>query len=211
MLPEYCIWDFNGTILDDVETGIRSVNHLLSQRGLKVLRSREEYQSVFCFPIIKYYQNLGFDFSKESYEELAPLWVEQYMINVRDARMFDDVRCTLERFRMLGIRQIVLSATERRMLCGQLDSLGISEYFEEILGLDNIHAASKLSLAKDWRARHPDSSAIFLGDTDHDYATARDMGAECVLISRGHQSAEHLGTLGVAVYPTLSAFCEEKF
>ena len=35
------VWDFNGTLLDDVEVGIRSVNKLLSDRGLPVIESRD--------------------------------------------------------------------------------------------------------------------------------------------------------------------------
>ena len=31
---EYVIWDFNGTILDDVEASMSSVNKLLVERGL---------------------------------------------------------------------------------------------------------------------------------------------------------------------------------
>lgn len=204
IFPEYVIWDFNGTILDDVETGILAVNHLLRERGLKTLDSREDYQAVFGFPIKEYYARLGFDFDKEPYEAVAPLWVEQYMLHVPDAPLFDDVRETLERFRSLGIRQTLLSATESDMLKGQLDFLGISGYFEEILGLDNIHASSKVALALNWRRCHPEASVLFLGDTDHDVQTARAMGADCILVARGHQSADYLSTLGVPVIRTLS-------
>ena len=50
------IWDFNGTVLDDLDICIESVNTLLRARGIKELESREEYRSVFGFPIIKYYE-----------------------------------------------------------------------------------------------------------------------------------------------------------
>ena len=202
-LPDYCIWDFNGTILNDVDAGIRAVNRLLADRGLRTLKGPEEYRRVFGFPIRGYYERLGFDFEKEPYEVIAPLWVEQYLLAVRDAGVFEDVAETLERFRSLGIRQTVLSATELDMLTGQLEQLGLRDYFEEILGLDNIHAASKLELAKDWRRRHPNARALFLGDTDHDFDTARAMGADCYLIARGHQTAEQLRPLGVPVLASL--------
>ena len=205
-LPDYCIWDFNGTILDDVEVGIASVNHLLAERGLPILESKEQYRRVFRFPIQGYYERLGFDFAREPYEVIAPLWVEQYLRRVPNAKVYEDVRETLERLRALGVCQTVLSATERGMLCGQLDTLGLTEYFEEILGLDNIHAASKLALAEDWRARHPHATALFLGDTDHDCETATAMGASCYLISRGHQSEDHLKKIGVPVFSSLADF-----
>ena len=60
----HIIWDFNGTLFDDVEAGINSVNDMLSERGLKTLEDKEDYRKVFKFPIIEYYKDLGFDFEK---------------------------------------------------------------------------------------------------------------------------------------------------
>ncbi len=209
--PEYCIWDFNGTILDDVETGIRAVNYLLAERGLKTLRSREEYRKVFGFPVRAYYERLGFDFDREPYEVVAPLWVEQYLRYVPEATMFADVPETLAFFRSRGIRQIVLSATEKHMLLGQLTSLGLQSCFDEILGLDNIHATSKLSLAEKWREQHPSARVLWLGDTDHDCMVGKAIGAECMLITRGHQAPERLKDLGVPMFDDLLSLCRARF
>lgn len=204
MQIDYCVWDFNGTILDDVDAGIRSVNRLLRDRDLPEIPDKKAYQDLFGFPIVRYYERLGFDFSIEPYEVVAPLWVEQYLIHVRESSAFSDVKDTLEFFRERGVRQVVLSATERGMLEDQLTTLGLRSYFDEVLGLDNIHAASKLSLAEDFRARHRGARSIFLGDTDHDVESARAMGAECFLIARGHQSRERLKHLGVPLFSNLS-------
>ena len=200
---DYVIWDFNGTLLDDVETGIVSVNKLLADRGLAVIDSVEYYRSVFRFPIIDYYRALGFDFEKESYEKLAPQWVELYLENVKSAKLYDDVKKTLAYVKEKGIDQIILSATEKDMLKKQLVSFGISEDFEEVFGLDNIHAGSKVELARAWRALHTKEKVLFIGDTDHDVQTASAMGADCVLVCRGHQSKEYLTTLGVEVFDSL--------
>ena len=203
MRYEHIIWDFNGTILDDVETGILSVNKLLRDRELPIIESKEQYRSVFGFPIKGYYERLGFDFEREPYEVIAPLWVEQYMINVKSATVFSDVRGVLELFRKKGISQTLLSATEEKMLIGQLRELELSEYFDEILGRGDIHAASKESIARSWRERHPADKTLMLGDTDHDLQVAKAIGADCALISRGHQSEEYLRSLGARVYPAL--------
>ncbi len=209
--PEYCIWDFNGTILDDVETGIRAVNHLLAERGLKLLGGREEYRSMFGFPVRTYYERLGFDFDREPYEVVAPLWVEQYLRYVSEANMFEDVPEVLAFLRDRGIRQVVLSATEQHMLVDQLSSLGITAYFDEILGLDNIHAISKFSLAEEWRSRHPSARVLWLGDTDHDCSVGKAIGAECMLITRGHQSPERLKALGVPMFDDLLSMYRARF
>lgn len=208
---EVCIWDFNGTILDDVEAGILSVNELLSERGLAKIPDKAYYQEMFGFPIREYYARIGFDFSKDPYEVLAPLWVEKYLRFVSSATAFADVLPTIRSLREGGVRQIVLSATEREMLLGQLESLGLLDEFEEVLGLDNIHAASKLALAEAWRQRNPNARVLLLGDTDHDVETARAIGAECVLIARGHQSPARLEKLGVPVVLTLRQMLDAYF
>jgi len=200
----HCIWDFNGTILDDVETGILSVNTMLGARGLRTIESKEEYRELFHFPVIDYYRSLGFDFEKEPYDKLAIEWVALYLHHVKNARIYSDVVETLSHFRALGIRQTILSATERKMLLEQVESLGLVEYFDEILGMDDIHAGSKLSLAVKWRERHPSAHAMFVGDTDHDVSTAKAMAADCFLIAAGHQSLAHLQTMGVPVFSSLT-------
>ena len=208
---DVCIWDFNGTILDDVDVGIFAVNELLLECGLSSIPNRQVYQEHFGFPIRTYYEKLGFDFQKTPYEELAPRWVEKYLRYVKHAQCFSDVRSTLIALREQGIRQIVLSATEREMLLEQLKGLDLLDSFEEVLGLDNIHAASKLSLARDWRERNPNARALLIGDTDHDIETARAISAECVLIARGHQSKQRLEPLGVPMVFTLGEMLDAYF
>jgi phosphoglycolate phosphatase len=94
----YCIWDFNGTIFDDIGASIKAVNTLLAERGLPTLGSKERYHEVFDFPIIDYYRRIGFDFDKEPYEVVAPLWVELYLENSKSSGLFEDVIPALDFF-----------------------------------------------------------------------------------------------------------------
>ncbi len=205
---DYCIWDFNGTILDDVELGINSVNSLLAERGIPIIPSREAYRNTFDFPIIDYYKKLGFDFSCESYECVAKLWVDNYL-NARDtAKLFPDVQKALDFFDACGMKQTVLSASERDMLLEQLSELGISERFEEILGIDNIYGDSKLALAAKWRKEHPTESVMFIGDTTHDCETARLLGAECYIITAGHHSPTRFEGREAILFSSLAELIE---
>ena len=195
------IWDFNGTIIDDVEAGIISVNKLLSDRGLPIIPDKEAYREVFRFPIIEYYRALGFDFDAEPYEVIAPLWVAEYLENSKDAPMREGFSDLLEKFRALGLRQHVLSATERNMLCRQLTDFGIIDAFDSIHGLDNIHAHSKTQLAVKFKQENENAKVLFIGDTDHDYDTAMAMGADCALVCGGHSTKKKLlSCKGAQVY-----------
>ncbi|MBO5305434.1 MAG: HAD family hydrolase [Clostridia bacterium] len=195
----HLIWDFNGTVLDDVAIGIESANALLARCGVKAIPSVEYYRSVFGFPIRDYYARLGIDFEKTSFEELAPIWVEEYLSRAERATLNEGVMETMEAARRLGVSQILLSATEIDMLKGQLSALGMETCFDGVFGMDNIHAVSKAKRAEMWCRDNPNARPLFFGDTDHDFAVATATGNDCVLFSGGHQSKEQLSKLGCPI------------
>lgn len=94
------------------------------------------------------------------------------------------------------------------MLVGQIEGLGITAHFEEILGIDNIYGDSKLALAKDWRARHPHVKAMFIGDTVHDCETAELLDADCFIVCAGHQCRERFKGINAHVFSSLQELCE---
>ena len=71
------VWDWNGTLLDDVDTGVRTLADMLARRGLCPL-SLEEYKAQFGFPVEEFYHKVGFDMEKESMHELSVDFVETY-------------------------------------------------------------------------------------------------------------------------------------
>ncbi len=189
----HLIWDFNGTILNDMEHGIRCTNTMLAVRGLPVIPSVEVYREVFGFPIDAYYRRLGFDFEKEDYDTvLAPEWVAMYLAGEGSCATIEGAVETVRRVRAMGIPQILLSATKIEMLTAQLERLEILHEFDEVIGLDNIHARSKKAQAMDWKQRHPDARPLFIGDTEHDAQVADAVQGDCVLFVGGHQSESRL-------------------
>ena len=193
----HLVWDFNGTILDDVQLCIHCVNDMLAARGLAVIPDGAAYREIFGFPIDDYYTRLGFDFEKEDYDTvLAPEWVAKYLAGEGDCVVMPGVRETIQAVKALGIPQVVLSASNLEQLRGQLARLGLLDEFEEVIGLDNIHARSKKAQALEWMAAHPHARPLFVGDTEHDAAVADAVGADCLLYTGGHQSSGRLSTCG---------------
>lgn len=206
----HIIWDFNGTILNDVEAGIKSENTLLTRRKMPLIESVEHYHSVFTFPIIEYYKKLGHNFENESYDDLAEEWVAEYLKNSKISKLQDGVIDLLEYFKNKKCKQIILSATEQKMLVKQVECLGISNYFDEILGLDNIHAYSKIEIAKSWLEKEKPRKTLLIGDTVHDYQVAQDLCSDCILVAIGHQSYKTLLSCKVPVCHYLSEINEDK-
>ena len=200
----HVIWDFNGTVLDDVRACIDTMNTLLSARGLPLL-TEERYKEVFGFPVEEYYKRLGLDLTAEDFKTvLAPEWVEQYLKNSARATLFPGVQALSESLRRAGIRQSILSASHSDMLAEQLSERGALDWFDEIWGTDSIHAYGKTALGAAWKEAHPNDRAVLLGDTEHDFEVAREIGADCILVAAGHYSEARLRRCGVTVASDLT-------
>ena len=121
----------------------------------------------------------------------------------QNAKVREGVYELLKHFFDGGVTQVLLSATERQMLTDQVKTLKLDGFFSEICGLDNIHAHSKIALAEAWREENPNARVLVLGDTVHDAAVAKAIGADCFLVEGGHQSRNTLESTGYAVVEDL--------
>jgi phosphoglycolate phosphatase len=196
-------WDFNGTIADDVRLGIDSVNRMLKKRGLGTIDSIEQYHRLFRFPVSEYYRLLGFDFSKEPYEDLAVEWVELYTEGEHTIAATAGFHEVWQHLHSHGVRQIILSSSETEMLHRQLAQLGLQGKFDRVIGSDNIYAGGKIETARRVLGGNA-AGAVLIGDTTHDAETARAIGADCILYAGGHGSAASLAACGVPVVERLS-------
>ena len=191
----HIFWDWNGTLLDDADYCIATVNESLRARNLPEL-TKARYHEVFRFPIVEYYKELGFDFEKEPYEVLAEEYSKKYAENNGDLLLRKEAKEVLSVFRSKKIPQYILSASERTVLVDALNGYGIRDYFSEILCTDNNLAEGKISYGKKFADTLPPSSRLLLiGDTEHDLETANAIGADCVLVKNGHASNEKLYSL----------------
>ncbi len=193
----HIVWDFNGTVFDDTEASVKSVSRLLASRGMKPITT-EEYREVFDFPVSAYYKKIGFDLEKESFEVLSAEFFRNYTEESKNSSVRDGITDLVLKARACGIRNVILSATEKNMLRRQTDELGITTCFDEIIGLDDFSAKSKAEKAKDWVKGLSSPKILLVGDTAHDYETAKALGAECVLITGGHHSEKRLTQCGNA-------------
>lgn len=204
MADDYLIWDFNGTVFDDVTASRCAVNVLLARRQLAVLPDDEAYRRVFDFPVENYYAAIGVDFRKEDFHAVAVEWMTQYEHFSRESGLVAGVKDVLDAAKAAGKRQIILSATEKCLLAGQLDRLGVSTYFDEVLARDDIHAAGKTALGLAWKERAKPGDLIMIGDTLHDLESANALGAQCILFAGGHTDARRLAASGAPQANTMA-------
>lgn len=190
---EIIFWDWNGTLLNDTQSCVDAMNTLLHRRGRAKI-DIDYYKSVFGFPVKDYYTQLGFDFSKESFEDLSVEFISNYNKNLDKAELQPFSVEVLEFFRNAGKTQVVISAMEHNMLQKQLSEFGVINYFDDVNGIDDIYASSKTYLAENYISKNnlsPDT-ILFIGDTLHDMEVAEEIGAEILLVSNGHHQHSRL-------------------
>ena len=200
------IFDYNGTIIDDVDSCLAIANVLLAAYDLPAL-DKEGYLQAFCFPIEDYYRKIGL-LEKGDFQELAQRFITECELREDDLHYFPDIPRVCGILRELGKEEIILSACQQDVLTAQMQQLGLSEYFSEIIGIKDIYAAGKEDIALQWRQANPDKRALLLGDCDHDQEIAELLGADCVLISRGHMAEDRLKQCGVPVFASVQAWLQ---
>ena len=190
---DHIIWDWNGTLLNDVHLCLDVINGMLRTRRMREIDA-STYQDIFDFPVQTYYQRLGFDFSAEPFETLATEYCAQYETRVRECELHTDTVFILDEMSKRGVIQSVHSASEQQWLSGALKHFEIASYFQETVGLSNRYAKGKIEAGRALveRVGIGPSRTLLVGDTAHDRDVAAELGVACVLIGHGHHSKQRL-------------------
>lgn len=202
---EYVIWDFNGTILDDLQLCLDLLNEML-KRQLKPMLSIEQYKEVFGFPIKDYYTQAGLTFEETSFDELSQFFIERYQPASFSCSLHPGVIKTLESLGQFGIKNIILSASRTDNLIEQTQVLNIFKYFEYIIGTDNIKGQGKVERGLELMKQSgiDPKTCLYVGDTIHDAEVATALGVKVILYTGGHQSENRLKTANELIIDQIS-------
>lgn len=199
------IWDWNGTLLDDAEICCEAINKMLKVRNLQEL-SLEKYRDIFTFPVIEYYKEAGFDFTKEQWEPVAMEFIHLYLSAIPRCGLTPNAVETLKSFKQKGYRQAIISAMEHDALIKSVSELHIYDYFDYIGGIGDHYGGGKVENARSYFAAaglHP-GQVTLIGDTLHDTEVASELGCRCILVTTGHQSYQRLEKTGLTIIRNLS-------
>lgn len=202
---KHIIWDWNGTLFNDVELCANIMNKLLGEANLPKI-SVAEYRNVFTFPVIDYYKALGHDVGAENWEKISHQFISEYEASKYEFTIYSDAEKVLKEIYSSGIPQSILSAYKQDTLDELVGHFNLSKYFIRLVGLDNIYAASKLDNGLKWMKElgFKQGEVLMVGDTLHDYEVAKAIGADSVLLSLGHQSKEKLDGCKITIIDSLS-------
>ncbi len=197
--PDTVVWDFNGTLLEDVQACFDALNVILRAHNRPTI-DRDYYRSHFGFPVTNFYRALGIpEMSTFDWDALAESFHMRYLFS-KHLSVQPGAMEAIAYFRSQHIPQGVLSALEQGILEMQLRQFGFSDAMNFICGSRNYDGASKLDTA---RALNLQGRVLLIGDTLHDAEVAKAMGWDCVLCSAGHQTAERLRAANVPIIASL--------
>ena len=192
-MPKHIIWDWNGTLLDDVQACVDSINCMLAPRQLPLL-SRKRYRDIFDFPVKSYYARIGFDMQNEDWDSMAKEFHRHYAEFSEKSDLREDAEKTLATLHENDAEMSILSACEITILERMLKERNIRHYFTHVFGLDNLYATSKLDQGRLLLKQLglPPEDILLIGDTNHDHEVAEHLGIQCMLLTGGHQSEHRL-------------------
>jgi len=199
------IWDWNGTLLNDTDICIESMNLLLQKRNHPVL-TKDRYREIFTFPVRNYYIKAGFNFESEPFDIIALEFMDLYFSRLPKANIFSEAGQVLSIFQQRKITQVLISAMEHEALVNSVKEKALFKFFNYISGIQDHFAAGKTENAKKIvKELHLDlSKTLLIGDTIHDYEVANELGVKCLLVANGHQSIGRLKNLSCEVVENLN-------
>ena len=148
-MEKYVFFDFNGTIIDDLELCFDLLNKALTKLDKKTI-TLEKYKEIFRFPIIEYYKLAGFSFPEDDFGKLSSDFVKDYKRLSVECKLNTGIEEILIYLKSKDYILVCLSASEINLLKSQLKFYKLDKYFTSILGIDNFHASGKVQIGMDY-------------------------------------------------------------
>ena len=194
------VWDWNGTLLDDLHLVLDAV-----MEGLRPHRSEaitlEEYQDLYTRPVKHFYDELlGRVIDESEWLAIDRRFHDAYRAGLASVALAHDAEEALSMAGDGGASQSLLSMYPHDELLPAVRARGIATTFDRIDGLRGApgdRKARHLAAHLEALATDPDTT-VLIGDTPDDGAAAAAMGAECVLYDGG---GHHAGALAATGWP----------
>lgn len=181
------IFDWSGTLCDDLTLTLQATNYVISQYGLPAL-DREQFRAEFQLPYPAYY---SWKTPGVPIEELENHY--RHILNSPEAEpvtVLPHAREFLNYCQARGIRCFILSSMDSKAFDRQARELGLIDYFEGLhTGILNKEAHIHSLLAQ--HALDPQRTA-FIGDMQHDMSAAHCADVCAIGVLTGYNNAAQL-------------------
>ncbi len=186
MMFKNLIFDWSGTLGDDMALTIEATNYVLAQYGLAPL-DRKQFRSEFQLPYPDYY---AWKTPGAKLEDLENYYRYAFDHSSTPVTLIPHARAFMEWCRAQGIRCFALTSMDPKAFDEQSSQLGIKPFFEAIHS--GIH--NKEHYIPNVMKQHglaPEETA-FIGDMQHDIRAAHCAGITGIGVLTGYNNAEQL-------------------
>lgn len=201
------MWDWNGTLLDDLEIVVEAVNVGIARFGMPPI-DENGYRDHFTRPVRAFYDSLfGRLVSDMEWDDLNKSFHDEYHARLHRATLTSDALSAVSRVEELGWSQSLLSMSVHDRLLEAVAARGLADRFSLISGLTGVTGGLKtehLSIHVDAVGAHP-NRVVVIGDTPDDVTAARDLGAKAVLYDGGSHHLPVLQAQGAPVAHSLES------
>ncbi|MFD7730495.1 HAD family hydrolase [Kitasatospora phosalacinea] len=206
--PIHLVWDWNGTMRDDLDDHVAALNATLPRIGGPRIDTAT-YRALHAVPIRGFYDALvGRTITDEEWSHSNAEFLD--VLHRRPVRLRSGVRQLMLGLRAAGHRQSLLSLAPHERLLTEVATTGIGGLLERIDGRTGEPAHSKApALAAHLAALGVEPGrALVIGDSLDDAVAAQEVGAVAVLHTGGLHSAERLAAAGTPLAGTLREAAE---
>lgn len=203
----HILWDWNGTLFDDLDAIVEATNEIFISYGLPPL-DLTGFRAVYTRPIWACYERLlGRPLRDGEWERLDAAFHHSYHRLMERCELAADARHTLGLLADAGHTQSLLSMWRHDRLGVAVREHGIDGVFRRVDGLRPEEAGGAKA---EFMARHVTALAVdaaevlVVGDSVDDALAARHVGARAVLYAGGMQGRAELERLGVPVIDRLA-------
>ncbi|MFF8383098.1 HAD family hydrolase [Streptomyces kanasensis] len=203
----HLVWDWNGTLLDDISAVIEATNAAFEELGIAPI-TLERYRELYCVPIPVFYQRLLGRLPDEAeWEIMDGTFHRHYWARAEGCGLTDGAAELLAAASGLGRTQSLLSLAPHERLLPLVRRHGIEEWFVRVDGRTDRSTAGKAEhMVRHLRALDgvPPERIVVIGDAADDALAAAHVGARAVLYTGGSHSRASLQSVGVPVVDTLA-------
>lgn len=197
----HVVWDWNGTLFDDLHVVLDAVNAVMQTAGLPAITA-EDYRDGYTRPVKAFYENLyGRGITDDEWNELDHVFHEAYGLGLHAAGLREDAEKALDVIDDLGGTQSILSMWRHHELLPLVEELGITGRFVLIDGLKGPGGGFKGPHLEDHlrRLNHGWEDTVVIGDAVDDAHAALEHDCRAILVDNGSHPRWALEQTGVPV------------
>nr|WSW59979.1 HAD hydrolase-like protein [Streptomyces sp. NBC_00998] len=207
--PVHIVWDWNGTLLHDIDAVIAATNASFAEFGFAPI-TLERYRELYVVPVPKFYERLMGRLPTDAEWEVMDATFHRYYWAAADAAgLTEGARELLRDWQAEGLTQSLLSLAPHEKLIPLVQAHGIERHFLRVDGRTGPSHTSKAGhlvrhLAALEETGVTATRTVLIGDAVDDALAAAHVGARAVLYTGGSHSRRSLESAGVAVVDTLA-------